>query len=89
MDGPAKEILHYREALWKGYQDIVASKSMTLGTIIDVYREIKRSHDGIRPYQAEVVIKKKAGVLWWPKPFTRRQEVKVWWRRKWQNYLIS
>lgn len=59
MDGPAKEILHYREALWKGYQDIVASKSMTLGTIIDVYREIKRSHDGIRPYQAEVVIKKR------------------------------
>ena len=59
MDGPAKEILHYREALWKGYQDIVSSKSMTLGTIIDVYREIKRSHDGIRPYQAEVVIKKR------------------------------
>ncbi len=59
MEGPAKEILHYREALWKGYQDIVANKSMTLGTIIDVYREIKRSHDGIRPYQAEVVIKKR------------------------------
>ena len=59
MEGPAKEILHYREALWKGYQDIVSNKSMTLGTIIDVYREIKRSHDGIRPYQAEVVIKKR------------------------------
>ena len=59
MEGPAKEILHYREALWKGYQDIVSNKSMTLETIIDVYREIKRSHDGIRPYQAEVVIKKR------------------------------
>lgn len=59
LDSPAKEILHYREALWKGYKDIVADKSMTLETVIDVYREVKRAHDGIRPYQAEVVIKKR------------------------------
>ena len=59
LDGPAKEILHYREALWKGYQDIVAHKYMTLETVIDVYREVKRTNDGIRPYQAEVVIKKR------------------------------
>lgn len=59
LDSPAKEILHYREALWKGYKDIVADKSMTLETVIDVYREVKRTHDGIRPYQAEVVIKKR------------------------------
>ena len=59
MEGPAKEILHYREALWKGYQDIVADKSITLRTVIDVYHEVKRTHDGIRPYQAEVVIKKR------------------------------
>ena len=58
-EGPAKEILHYREALWKGYQGIVADRSLTLETIIDVYREVKRTHDGIRPYQAEVVIKKR------------------------------
>ncbi len=59
LEGPAKEILHYREALWKGYQDIVADKNLTLETIIDVYREVKRTKDGIRPYQAEVVIKKR------------------------------
>ncbi len=59
LEGPAKEILHYREALWKGYQDIAEEKSMTLETVIDVYREVKRTHDGIRPYQAEVVIKKR------------------------------
>ncbi len=59
LEGPAKEILHYREALWKGYKDTTASKSMTLETVIDVYREVKRTHDGIRPYQAEVVIKKR------------------------------
>ena len=59
LEGPAKEILHYREALWKGYRDIVADRSMTLETVIDVYREVKRTNDGIRPYQAEVVIKKR------------------------------
>lgn len=59
LDGPAKEILHYREALWKGYQRVMAEKMLTIDTIIDVYREVKRTHDGIRPYQAEVVIKKR------------------------------
>ncbi len=59
LEGPAKEILHYREALWKGFNRIAADKTMTLDTIIDVYREVKRTRDGIRPYQAEVVIKKR------------------------------
>lgn len=59
LEGPAKEILHYREALWKGFNRIAVDKTMTLDTIIDVYREVKRTHDGIRPYQAEVVIKKR------------------------------
>ena len=59
LEGSAKEILHYREALWKGYQDIVADKSMKLKTVLDVYREVKRTFDGIRPYQVEVVIKKR------------------------------
>ena len=59
LEGPAKEILHYREALWKGYQRISTEKALTIDTIIDVYREVKRTQDGIRPYQAEVVIKKR------------------------------
>ena len=59
LEGPAKEIIHYREALWKGYQRIAAEKTMTIDTVVDVYREVKRTHDGIRPYQAEVVIKKR------------------------------
>ena len=59
LDGPAKEILHYREALWKGYNIISADNALTLDAIIDIYREVKRAHDGIRPYQAEVVIKKR------------------------------
>ena len=59
LEGPAKEILHYREALWKGYKCVLAEKKLTLETVINIYREVKRTHDGIRPYQAEVVIKKR------------------------------
>ena len=32
---------------------------MTVDTIIDVYRAVNQASDGIRPYQAEVVIKKR------------------------------
>ena len=59
LEGPAKEILHYREALWKGFKRVSADKTLTMETLIDVYREVKKTHDGIRPYQAEVVIKKR------------------------------
>lgn len=59
LEGPAKEILHYREALWKGYQDIRQDGRLTMKTIIDIYQEVKQSRDGIRPYQAEIVIKKR------------------------------
>lgn len=59
LDGPAKEILHYREALWKGFQDISHEGALTVGALIDIYREVKRTRDGIRPYQAETVIKKR------------------------------
>ena len=57
--GPAKEILHYREALWKGYAEITNTGKLTVDAIIEIYRQVKQTHDGIRPYQAEIVIKKR------------------------------
>lgn len=59
IQGPAKEILHYREALWKGYTEIVKAGKLTVNAIIEIYRQVKQTHDGIRPYQAEIVIKKR------------------------------
>jgi Fic family protein len=59
LEGPAKEILHYREALWRGFQDIAKQRTLSIDTIIDVFRKVKQTHDGIRPYQAEIVIKKR------------------------------
>ena len=55
VQGPAKEILHYREALWKGYNEIVKEGKFTVDAIVEIYRQVKQTHDGIRPYQAEIV----------------------------------
>ena len=55
VQGPAKEILHYREALWKGYNEIVKAGEFTVDAIVEIYRQVKQTHDGIRPYQAEIV----------------------------------
>jgi len=57
--GPAKEIIHYREALWEGFRRIKESGHMTVDALIHIYRKVKQAQDGIRPYQAEIVIKKR------------------------------
>ena len=59
VQGPAKEIFHYREALWKGYAEILKAGRLTVDAIIEIYRKVKQTNDGIRPYQAEIVIKKR------------------------------
>ena len=59
VQGPAKEILHYREAIWKGYNDLMNDGKINLQSIINIYRQVKQTGDGIRPYQAEIVIKKR------------------------------
>lgn len=59
IQGPAKEIFHYREALWEGFNAIREEGGITVDSLIKIYRKVKQSHDGIRPYQADIVIKKR------------------------------
>ncbi len=59
LKGNAKEVLRYRQALWKGYNDIAKNKALTIETIIDIYQEIKQVNDGVRPQQTETVILKR------------------------------
>jgi len=54
-----KEVLRYRQALWKGYNDIVVRQAITIDALISIYREIKQVNDGIRPPQTETVILKR------------------------------
>ena len=40
VQGPAKEILHYREAIWKGYNDLMNDGKINLQSIINIYLRI-------------------------------------------------
>jgi len=59
LKGNAKEVLRYRQALWKGYNDIQKNPALTIETLIEIYQEIKQVNDGIRPPQTETIILKR------------------------------
>jgi len=60
----AKEVLKYRQALWKGFQYIQENKKFDLDLVIGIYEEVKEANDGIRPTHTETVIKKRgSGIL--------------------------
>jgi Fic family protein len=59
LKGNTKEVLRYRQALWKGYNDIIKNPHIIIETLIDIYQEIKQVNDGIRPSQTETVILKR------------------------------
>ncbi|GAB3772150.1 Fic family protein [Spirosoma horti] len=52
-----KEILRYREALWKGYYHLQEQSSFTLDYFIQTFQEIKQSEEGIRPVFSQVYIR--------------------------------
>ena len=47
--GPEKEVLRYREALWRGYDLLKKKSQFDLEYLISVFQEIKKTKDGIRP----------------------------------------
>ncbi len=56
--GPIKEVLHYREALWKGFEYMKQKEAFDIEYLIEMYREIKEARDGIRPPFTSVLIRK-------------------------------
>jgi Fic family protein len=59
LKGNTKEVLRYRQALWKGYNEISSNEKFSIDTLIRIYQEIKEVQDGIRPPQTETVIKRR------------------------------
>ncbi len=57
-DPSTREVLRYREALWKGYNSISGKGKMTLDTITNIVNQIKDTDLGIRPPQARVIIRR-------------------------------
>jgi Fic family protein len=57
-DQATKEVLRYREALWAGYHALNETKILNLQSVLSIFRQIKNTTSGIRPPQANVVIKR-------------------------------
>lgn len=56
-EGPAKEVLRYREALWSGHAYLQAAPGFTRDYFVHMMREIKQVPEGIRPPFSAVVIR--------------------------------
>jgi Fic family protein len=56
-EGPAKEILKYREALWEGYGYLQDKSGFDEEYLKLIYREVNQTQDGIRPPVAQTYIK--------------------------------
>lgn len=57
LEGPAKEILNYREALWLGYEYLQGTQQFDEAYFIEMYRTVSQFSDGIRPAVAQIYIK--------------------------------
>lgn len=58
LEGPAKEVLRYREALWSGHNYLKAQTGFDMNYFIRIYREIKQTNDSIRPSFAQITIRR-------------------------------
>lgn len=55
--GTVKEVLHYREAIWQGFEYLKTNGKFDIEYLLKIYRTVKRANDGIRPAQSKVYIK--------------------------------
>lgn len=58
VKGPAKEVLRYREALWRGFNELRKKERFDLDYVINVFREIKDTNQGIRHHSIPTLIRK-------------------------------
>jgi Fic family protein len=57
LQGPAKEILNYREALWLGYEHLRQNHKFDEEYFVKMYRVVSQFGDGIRTPVAQIYIK--------------------------------
>jgi len=54
---PTKEVLRYREALWKGFHYLEQQGGFSLAYFVQVFQEIKQTPEGVRPNFSSVYIR--------------------------------
>jgi len=51
----AKEVLHYKEAMWYGYNKLDKNYPLTVNLFIDLFRIVRQRDDGIRKFPGTVL----------------------------------
>src|SRR5690606_36354846 len=49
IEGPAKEVLRYREALWKGHEYLKGRSDFDIDYFVNVCRTLRKTNESIRP----------------------------------------
>ena len=49
IEGPAKEVLRYREALWKGHEYLKGRSGFDIDYFVNVCRTLRKTNESIRP----------------------------------------
>lgn len=57
VSAATKEVLRYREAVWKGFEYLQNEGQFDINYFVNLYREIKETRDGIRPPFAQTYIR--------------------------------
>lgn len=57
IQGPPKEVLRYREALWAGHDYLINNQEFDLEYFIKIYQIIQQTNDGLRPPSSRVYIR--------------------------------
>ena len=55
VSSSAKEVLHYKEAMWYGYNKLVDDYPLTINLFIDLFRIVKQRDDGLRKLPGTVL----------------------------------
>lgn len=58
VSGATKEVLHYREALWEGFNYLNRKQKFDIEYFVRLYQKIKQTNDGIRPPVARTYIRR-------------------------------
>lgn len=62
----AKEVMHYKEALWHGYQKLKDGYPLTINLFIDLFRIVKNRSDGLRAVPGTVLMNSYNEVVYTP-----------------------
>lgn len=62
----AKEVMHYKEALWYGYQKLKDGYPLTINLFVDLFRIVKNRDDGVRAVPGTVLMNSRGDVVYTP-----------------------